>query len=231
MAAAPTGRRRRPRSLRGVQTVACTLTPLRLAYAGTESLWAELTVAGWAAAVWQQPDGFVFQVGNDEQLPTTDLSDSLAPTQPRVAITTAPGALTNSTSAHFAIVGQGDEERDVTYSCSLDGKPVTICSTAIGYTSLAAGAHTFTVTGHQAGSRPSNPVRYKWFIDRTAPSVKVPAVASRISLHANPRLRLSGRDDQPGLRYNLRFRTSTRGHAFGHWEEPDKLRLPGRVSP
>jgi hypothetical protein len=53
------------------QTVACTLTPLRLAYAGTESLWAELTVAGWAAAVWQQPDGFVFQVGNSEQLPTT----------------------------------------------------------------------------------------------------------------------------------------------------------------
>jgi hypothetical protein len=87
---------------------------------------------------------------------------------PETTISSAPPAVTASPDASFAFSA---DEAGSTFECSLDGGAYTPCSTPQSYSSLAAGAHTFSVraTDGAANTDPT-PAAHPWTIDATAPS-------------------------------------------------------------
>lgn len=97
--------------------------------------------------------------------PATPLGDTTAPD---TLITSKPVSLTSSASAQFAFASA---ESIVTYECQLDGSAWAACTSPVNYTSLAQGAHTFSVRAKDtAGNQDSSPASVTWTIDSTAPT-------------------------------------------------------------
>ena len=92
--------------------------------------------------------------------------DATAPPSPE--LTAVPPLRTKNTAAAFAWTPDGA----LTYSCALDGAPVT-CG-AGGYTaeSLGQGAHQFVLTTRDAAQNPST-ASYSWTVDTTGPTVSI----------------------------------------------------------
>lgn len=88
-------------------------------------------------------------------------------TPPNTNITSNPAAVTNSTSASFSFTST---ESPATFECSLDGAPVSSCTSPRAYSSLGEGSHTFAVRAiDQYGNTDLTPASYTWTVDTTAP--------------------------------------------------------------
>jgi hypothetical protein len=85
---------------------------------------------------------------------------------PVVSITSSPANPTNQTSA---TIDFGADQSSTIFTCQLDGGTATTCTSPAAYTGLAAGSHTFTVTGTTAGG--SNSASVTWRIDTTPPTI------------------------------------------------------------
>ena len=86
---------------------------------------------------------------------------------PQTTINTAPPTVTSSSDATFAFSA---DEAGSTFECALDGGTYAACTTPMGYSGLAAGAHSFSVraTDTAANADPT-PATHAWTIDATAP--------------------------------------------------------------
>jgi|GEM_PF-1518619 len=90
-------------------------------------------------------------------------------TPPDTTITSAPPALTNSTSAVFEFTSN---EAGSTFTCRLDGAPFAVCSSGTIYNGLTDGFHTFQVTATDAaGNTGPSPATHAWSIDSRPPAV------------------------------------------------------------
>src|SRR5207248_1492148 len=96
---------------------------------------------------------------------------------PTATITANPTNPSNSTAATFAF---GSTETGSSFQCALDGAAFTGCATAVSYTGLAAGSHTFQVKATDLAGNTGAAVSASWTVDTTAPT------ASITSSPANP---------------------------------------------
>jgi len=96
---------------------------------------------------------------------TIDLTPPPAPT-----ITSAPPAVTDSTSATFAFV---DGDASASFRCRLDAAAFSDCTSPITYNGLAEGTHTFRVEAVDPAGNESPVIAYTWTIDLTNPVVTI----------------------------------------------------------
>lgn len=88
-------------------------------------------------------------------------------TAPSTTITTAPPALSSSTSATF---GFTSGEFGATFQCSLDGAAFTACGSALTLSGLAQGSHTLMVQAvDAAGNVDASPASHTWSVDTIEP--------------------------------------------------------------
>ena len=94
-------------------------------------------------------------------------------TAPDTTITSAPPAVSNSTSASFSFTST---EAGSTFQCSLDGAAFAACTSPRSYTALAAGSHTFQVRATDpAGNTDATPASHTWTVDLAAPDTTITA--------------------------------------------------------
>jgi hypothetical protein len=100
-----------------------------------------------------------------------------APPNSGTAINSGPanGSSVASTSASFTFDDKGHP--NATFTCKLDANAAATCTSPQGYTGLAQGSHTFTVTGTDAGASTSDTVT--WTVDTVAPA---PAISAPTTL-------------------------------------------------
>jgi hypothetical protein len=90
---------------------------------------------------------------------------------PVVTITSAPPAMTTSHVASVAFTSTNPANSTLTFTCSLDGAAATSCTSPSSFSSLADGAHSFSVRvtdGYGSTSMAST----SWFVDSTAPTIR-----------------------------------------------------------
>jgi hypothetical protein len=100
---------------------------------------------------------------------TIDLTSLPAPT-----ITSGPPPITNSPSASFAFT---DADPTATFLCKLDSGTAAACTSPKGYSSLADGQHTFSVTAVDAAGNQSTATSAGWTIDTAPPPT--PTITSK----------------------------------------------------
>lgn len=87
---------------------------------------------------------------------------------PDTVIDSAPAAVTTSSSASFSFHSTVPGS---TFACSLDGGSAAACTSPAGYSGLAQGTHTFSVTATAGGQTDPTPASVTWAVDTVAPSV------------------------------------------------------------
>jgi hypothetical protein len=106
-------------------------------------------------------DATAFDLQGAQPIVTVDGTPPPAPT-----ISSAPAALTNSSSASFAFA---DGDATAKFRCLLDVAAYAACASPRSYAGLAAGSHTFTVKAVDAAGNESPAVSRVWTIDLTPP--------------------------------------------------------------
>lgn len=90
-------------------------------------------------------------------------------TPPETSITDAPTGVVAMASASISFTAN---EATVTYACSLDGAPLTPCTSPFNVTGLAQGAHAFAVVAtDMAGNADPTPATASWTVDTVTPEV------------------------------------------------------------
>lgn len=92
--------------------------------------------------------------------------DATAPASPE--LTAVPPLRTKTTTATFAWT----PDEALTYTCALDGSPVTCGTGAYTVEALAQGAHQFVLTAKDAALNAST-ASYSWTVDTTGPTVSI----------------------------------------------------------
>ena len=109
---------------------------------------------------------------------TTTISKAANPV-PDTVIDSGPNALTNIPSATFSF---HSTLSGASFACSLDGATATPCVSPQGYTGLADGAHSLSVTSTSAvGVADPSPAVFNWTVDTTAPAAPASLAASPAS--------------------------------------------------
>ena len=93
-------------------------------------------------------------------------------TAPVATVTTSPPNPTNQTTASFSF---SSSKAGSTFNCKLDTGTAAACTSPQGYSALAAGSHTFTVTATDAAGNASAPASFAWTIDLTPPVATITA--------------------------------------------------------
>ena len=100
-------------------------------------------------------------------------------TAPTLSITAKPNSITNATTASFSFSGNDTGGGTIaSYSCKLDAGSYATCTSPQAYASLAAGAHTFSVTVTDTAGNTSSEQSYSWTIDTTPPTVTITTPSS-----------------------------------------------------
>jgi hypothetical protein len=111
-------------------------------------------------------------VGNLDPSPATR-SWTVDLTPPNTTISDGPAGVVPMASASIAFTAS---EADVTFTCSLDGAAPADCSSPASFTTLAQGAHTFTVQATDAaGHSDATPATRSWTVDTVPPDVMITA--------------------------------------------------------
>jgi uncharacterized repeat protein (TIGR01451 family) len=93
-------------------------------------------------------------------------------TAPDTAITSAPAAQSNSSTATFAFNSPDDPA--ATFECRIDGAAFASCTSPIGYLSLSDGAHSFSVRARDAATNvDATPAVHNWTVDTVAPNTTI----------------------------------------------------------
>jgi len=92
--------------------------------------------------------------------------DATAPASPE--LTAVPPLRTKNTAAGFAWT----PDDALTYTCALDGSPVTCGTGAYAASGLGQGTHEFVLTARDAASNAST-ASYSWTVDTTGPTVSI----------------------------------------------------------
>ena len=93
---------------------------------------------------------------------------------PSPAITAAPPASTETTTATFAFGGVPGSEIS-SYECSLDGGAFAACTSPQNFSGLAPGVHSFSVRAKDEAGNTSAPTTYTWTVAATPPPTVEPS--------------------------------------------------------
>ena len=99
-------------------------------------------------------------------------SHSVRPARPR--LTGHPNKVATSTTARFAFVGQGANQR---FECRLDRARWRVCTTPVELTGLTTGSHAFSVRVLNRRGKRSRPTRFRWTLLVPKPFSIVPRLA------------------------------------------------------
>jgi hypothetical protein len=88
---------------------------------------------------------------------------------PPVTITEAPPALTNQTTARFALQAPGA----IRLECRVDEQDFQDCPNIVVFEGLSEGEHTFVARAFDADDDRGPPARHSWTIDTTPPAVDI----------------------------------------------------------
>ncbi|MFO0694317.1 MAG: hypothetical protein U0230_12225 [Polyangiales bacterium] len=92
-------------------------------------------------------------------------------TAPDTTITSGPPTTSTSRAATFTFTSS---DNTVTFECSVDGGAFTVCTSPLGLTGLADGAHSLSVRAvDPAGNVDSTPANYAWTVDATPPDTQI----------------------------------------------------------
>jgi hypothetical protein len=101
--------------------------------------------------------------------PETSYSWTIETRPPTAALTSAPTALSNSSSATFTF--SADEPS--AFECKLDDRGYDPCGSPASYHGLSDGPHAFNVRPRDGVGNVGNPAAYSWRIDATPPETTV----------------------------------------------------------
>ena len=101
--------------------------------------------------------------------PETSYSWTIETRPPTAAVTSAPTALSNSSSATFTF--SADEPS--AFECKLDDRGYDPCGSPVSYHGLSDGPHAFNVRPRDGVGNVGNPAAYGWRIDATPPETTV----------------------------------------------------------
>ena len=108
--------------------------------------------------------------------------DSVAPPVPDIDPASTHG-LVASTTATFSF---SDTEPGVSFRCSRDGGEFAACTSPKSYTSLAQGAHTFSVRAVDAAGNLGEPATTTWTVDSIRPVVTIESAPADVSTDVSP---------------------------------------------
>ena len=118
----------------------------------------------------------------------------------------APPAGTSSTSATFTFHASGTP---ATYTCQLDARTATTCTSPITYTGLAQGTHTFSVAATVNKSKDPTPATANWTVDSTPPAPPTGVTATATSAYTVD-VNWSPATDNTGVTAYLVYRNGTK---------------------
>ena len=126
------------------------------------------------------PDSFTYRANDGEKnsnvATVTITVNSIDTIPPDTTITSAPPALTNSTSASFNFTSN---EPGSTFECKLDAATFTACTSPQNYTALAAGTHSFQVRAiDPATNIDPTPAIYNWTVNTETTDTTPPALGT-----------------------------------------------------
>jgi len=92
--------------------------------------------------------------------------------QPTIQFTQTPPAITNSTNAPFAFIGQDQFGQPLSqYECKLNGGNFQACTSPTNAVGVVSGQNTFSVRGRNGAGVYSSEISYSWLVDLTGPTV------------------------------------------------------------
>jgi uncharacterized protein (TIGR03382 family) len=98
---------------------------------------------------------------------------------PETAITSAPPAVTSTTSATFTFTSN---VAGATFECNLDGAAFSACSSPITFTLLSDATHIFLVRAKKAnGNADPSPASYTWTVDTFPPNTFIASAPPEFS--------------------------------------------------
>src|SRR6266851_1267825 len=151
------------------QTVTWSLGNIAAGASGSVSVTASVAVDG----TYSNQAQLAYKIGQTSKTLASNTTSTVRDTVvPVVTITAKPANPTNQTTANFSF---SSSKAGSTFSCKLDSGAAAACTSPTSYTGLAAGSHTFTVTGTDPAGNVSAPVSYTWTIDLTVPVASITA--------------------------------------------------------
>ncbi len=130
---------------------------------------------------------------------------------PSVFITPLP-TLSHSTSISLSF---STSESSITY-CSLDGGPVTFCTSPVAYFGLGEGAHSVAIAAtNVVGTQTLTPALFSWTIDLTAPTTQLTQVVPAESPNNSSQMRF-----EFGASESSSFQCSVDGGTFNSCTSP-----------
>jgi uncharacterized delta-60 repeat protein len=154
----------------------------RIIAAGFSAELSETAASGDFAVVRYLPDG-----------------DAVAP-ESEIVEGPAEGSVTNSRQATFSFTGRDniDTAGELSFRCSLDGQPLTPCTSPLGYSQLSAGRHQFTVVARdRAGNNEHTPATRMWTIDLRPPETMLTRTVARLTRSRAASFAFTGTDETP----------------------------------
>ena len=112
-----------------------------------------------AAIVFDASPGGIADAAHQGHPDSATMLPPDAAVAPIVTITQSPAASTSATTASFTFTA----DQAVTFSCKLDSNSAAACTSPMAYSTIAAGSHTFTVTGRD-GSSLTGSAMFNWTV-------------------------------------------------------------------
>ena len=104
---------------------------------------------------------------------------------PVLTIAYGPPAFTKETTESLQLLSS-DTDKTGSFTCSLDGAPMTACGTWIDYVGLKEGLHTFQAKAYDVAGNGSATVTVTWTVDTIAPSATIKTGPTVLSNVASP---------------------------------------------
>ncbi|HEY8728200.1 MAG TPA: metallophosphoesterase [Acidothermaceae bacterium] len=114
----------------------------------------------------------------DENGNTFDVQTYTFSNLPDTVIDSAPPASSKLSSAAFTFHATA---AGATFACSLDGAPATTCTSPASYSSIADGAHSFSVAATTTNGTDPTPAVAQWTVDSSPPTTPANLSASATS--------------------------------------------------
>ncbi|RIK43124.1 MAG: hypothetical protein DCC58_10080, partial [Chloroflexi bacterium] len=115
-------------------------------------------------------------------------------TAPETTISGAPSAVSASNAATFTFTGS-DAQGVAGFECALDGAAFSACSSPLGLSGLADGAHTLQVRAiDTAGNIDATPASHTWTVDTVAPDTAINGGPPSVSGSTTASISFSGSD-------------------------------------